>query len=59
MKQFREPFALETADGFPADGIMPASYTHIRRVTGETAKIKHSENQENVKKSPDNKEQKK
>jgi len=31
MKPFRDPFSLETAEGFPVDGLFPASHTHARR----------------------------
>ena len=31
MRPFRDPFSLETAEGFPVDGLHPSSRLHARR----------------------------
>ena len=51
MRQFREPFSLETAEGFPVDGIRMASRAHVRRASDAPEKSERKKNEGNNSKS--------
>ena len=53
MRQFREPFSLETAEGFPVDAIRVASQSHVRRGPGTQKKTEGKKTGEKVRKNPD------
>jgi len=57
VRQFRDPFSLETAEGFPVDEVLLSSQFHIRRARDIQEKETLKKKEETERKSPISKEQ--
>ena len=56
MKPFRDPFSMETAEGFPVDGLYQASLTHAHRERDGPKQYDEMKNKANQRKRPKTKE---
>ena len=56
MRQFREPFSLETAEGFPVDELRAASRAHARRASDVQEISDMKETEEKPRKLPNESE---
>ncbi len=50
MKKSRDPFSLETAEGFPVVESGPATGAHLRRPSPDVKLSDHPKNEENLRK---------